>query len=801
MWLLLGLSRLFQPFTSIFGRSTAKEIRDVDLTDVYQFRKIAEITVDISEDMYCNTLDMAGCGNNYFKFLTHPRYNGQVYSGKSVKEFGASVKKHLPKTLVWDWDGDPEGSGCPPVRIIAMRGTHSKEEWEGNFDCEEVTAKSIGITPDIGGVFHRDFGKTGWTLWKNLKEYIQNSDKPVVITGHSRGGGLAHVLHVIAKKNTPNVPIYTFSYAAPPTMYLTDSDELTKDIYGFVFRNDGIPRFFVGDIIDTFCRTNLVCNTMSSIIAHVAEKCTSLWGFTFCSDSSLLSVAVTVLSDFIFPFIPSFSQSYLTDGLKAKAGLLANLWEKYQDDKRSIKITQHVGNLYMLDWVNSNSTVEDKNMWVGCVKKSLTLDMVTPAHTLTRFSEMGWNQKKGSLSDHDPRPYRHAIHDPECVSLTKGLSEEFSDYNPFATDYQRMSLVEEVPDELPDITYPDWMPAFTDDDDCVFCDRSCLDSMPDGVGNGSCMSQFSWDNTEENWSCTGIMIDCNQSYILGATCTNETSICLFNWTTKEDKCFDLPQREAPVTPRNRCMSSPDDDCYMASITYNYSSSGSSCNANAVSSSGSSNNGQSSSGSSNEVKSSVPISNKQFCDDPRSCATDLGDFVIQSVYLGGNPIVPFPLAYTALRTARSTFGKIVPPPNFQHTAVWFGESDRDGDDSQGAILVYGEYYNYNGDPTYLECDGARSFVMTLGEFKNTFRSFQAKKMKPGRNITLTTLLDEVQKSGSWDAESYNWAVNNCQHFSASVLQLLQAKRADARADDWADIPPPVMRSILRTELVY
>ena len=92
-------------------------------------------------------------------------------------------------------------------------------------------------------------------------------------------------------------------------------------------------------------------------------------------------------------------------------------------------------------------------------------------------------------------------------------------------------------------------------------------------------------------------------------------------------------------------------------------------------------------------------------------------------------------------------------------------------------------------------------MTLGEFKESFQSFPIKKMRPGRNLTLTRLLSEVKDSGDWGVYDYNWLTNNCQHFTAAVLNVLEAKRMQRSDNDWADIPPPIMNTLLRLELTY
>lgn len=56
-------------------------------------------------------------------------------------------------------------------------------------------------------------------------------------------------------------------------MALTNADALTKDIYGFVFRNDGTPRFFVSVIINTFCKVSSVCDLVQDLIDYVNDEC------------------------------------------------------------------------------------------------------------------------------------------------------------------------------------------------------------------------------------------------------------------------------------------------------------------------------------------------------------------------------------------------------------------------------------------------------------------------------------------------------------------------------------------------
>ena len=201
MWF---LSKLFA-LLGTWVLSGPKAVESIDFFDTYQVRKVTEVAIDLAQDIYCNTLEEPSCGHDFFDFMTNTRYK----NGKIVKQYRATVKYRLPKILIWDWNGDKDGTGVPPTRMIVLRGTHSEEEWMGNFDCEEVSADLIGINPSIDGVFHKDFANVSWIIWKNLKQYITDSPYPVLITGHSRGGALAQMLHVIAKKNLPDNKIYT----------------------------------------------------------------------------------------------------------------------------------------------------------------------------------------------------------------------------------------------------------------------------------------------------------------------------------------------------------------------------------------------------------------------------------------------------------------------------------------------------------------------------------------------------------------------------------------------------------------
>ena len=766
MWLLAKLLALLG-----LGAKT-KEIATLDFGNESQLKKIAELGMDFGEDMYCHTLEKASCGHDFFKFLDHERYKNK---GTVVKKFRASVTDHLPKIVVWDWNGDKD-SGIPATRVIAMRGTHSEEEWTGNFDCVEVTAKSLEIDPDIAGVFHRDFGKTGWRIWKNIKNDIKDSTKPVLITGHSRGGALCQVLHVIAKKNLPTQPIYTVTFAAPPSMYLTDPDAetLTKDIYGFVYGKDPVPRFFVDQIYESLCYHDAMCGALQ-IASRMKPACIRLLGEKFCGTDDEVASATPPGSLVSFLTSEIFG-THAISGVKNQAKILLQVFRKYSNDPSSIKIKKHVGKIYML---SPFYKLSGKGFTMtGCIRRLIDPSRFVDPEKLTRMIQApvtGLITLNRALGDHDPRQYRHAIQDPRCSGLGKS---ELLDWNTtddlFDIDYEMAASVDTPPAAPAEIVYPDWMPDVNDYDDIMVCDMSRVDDWDVG-DNGNNLTVFQWASINTGMSCDGYMLNCNSSYIIAASCYNDTMFCQFNSTSGLDRCVELAELKVPTvrtdTQEDRCLAQ-DGDTIEVSVSYPK------C----------------------WKKPTKGACNKKI-PNPDSCVGDLGDFTVKAVYLGGNAVIDFPLGYQFMKGVRSLLGTSAPPPKFQHTAVWFGENDNAGDDSVGAIIVYGKYTSEYGGRTFLGCDGARTYVATLGKFKSMFRTFPVKKMKLGRNLTVSTFLSEVKAADKWEVDDYDTLNHNCQHFTASVLEILEAKRYQPEDTDWANIPPTVLRRILRTEMLY
>ena len=203
---------------------------------------------------------------------------------------------------------------------------------------------------------------------------------------------------------------------------------------------------------------------------------------------------------------------------------------------------------------------------------------------------------------------------------------------------------------------------------------------------------------------------------------------------------------------------------------------------------------------NDKKKSHGSSHKDDDDDSKSSSKILGNFEIQSVYLGASPNIyyNFNVFASLMRKARKVFGHVIPAPDFVHSAIWIGQEKDVTDDSLGAIFVYGKYRNKHNSDIYLSQDGAKSYVMTLREFKEMYPSIAPMKLNTHKKINLFDLIDKVKVSGKWNAREYNWPTNNCQHFTAKLISILKATRSTPDNNDWIELPKPILNSLQLNE---
>lgn len=178
------------------------------------------------------------------------------------------------------------------------------------------------------------------------------------------------------------------------------------------------------------------------------------------------------------------------------------------------------------------------------------------------------------------------------------------------------------------------------------------------------------------------------------------------------------------------------------------------------------------------------------------AETLGNIDINSVYLGVSPNIVLNLNFVLsfFRKVRKTFGHVVPPPDLIHSAIWVSNDGYANDGSVGVLFVYGRYFNSKNSEAFLSNDGAKAYVVTLRQFKEKYPAINPMKIIPHKKWKLFDFIKKVKESGKWGVNDYNWPTNNCQHFTAKLIDILEATRDVKKSDDWIELPKKVLNSL-------
>lgn len=137
--------------------------------------------------------------------------------------------------------------------ILAFRGTlppsldikDTKEfvqvllDWLNDGKIEQVAGE------DLPGKVHQGFLHSLNNLWSSIKAFQIPLDKPLYITGHSKGGALAYLAAARWQKQFSTVPTGVYTYAAPRVgnqQFALAYDTVMKELtHRFEYRDDLVP--------------------------------------------------------------------------------------------------------------------------------------------------------------------------------------------------------------------------------------------------------------------------------------------------------------------------------------------------------------------------------------------------------------------------------------------------------------------------------------------------------------------------------------------------------------------------------
>jgi len=112
----------------------------------------------------------------------------------------------------------------------------------GSFDAADfATVTEFDEIESEYGIFHGGFGTAGAWVWAQVEAYVRAFDGPIYLTGHSYGGSVVSVLHVIIHARCPEESVFSYFYAQMPAMDLEIAAPIKGRMFTFANDNDIIP--------------------------------------------------------------------------------------------------------------------------------------------------------------------------------------------------------------------------------------------------------------------------------------------------------------------------------------------------------------------------------------------------------------------------------------------------------------------------------------------------------------------------------------------------------------------------------
>ena len=168
--------------------------------------------------------------------------------------------------------------------VVVIRGTASVKD-----ATSDLLAKT---SPFLNGIAHDGIARGAQALFNNVKEDLKTlSEKQykLVITGHSLGGGSAHLLQALIisdgiHKFYSNMETYAF--APPPTFFGDWPTDQSSKVYSFVNEDDVVPRISTRNM----ARYIYLINEVDAAEWDTTTRAKILMGYQEVSEQELPSI-------------------------------------------------------------------------------------------------------------------------------------------------------------------------------------------------------------------------------------------------------------------------------------------------------------------------------------------------------------------------------------------------------------------------------------------------------------------------------------------------------------------------------
>jgi hypothetical protein len=264
--------------------------------------------------------------------------------------------------------------------FVIIRGSTADSDLDwfadtGNFKCTEDNVP-LGVNSFR---IHHGFHASARLVWNDIEEQVLAHSGDVIFAGHSRGGSVAQLLHLIASNEHPdkNNSFWSIAFAPIPTSNSFDGvDE--EHAFAIAVKNDPVPRLH-GNVIKAYAD------------AHGGWENATAAVMTY----SYLDVPALLLQ---MKFAGLETQA---DGSMG----LSQTWPHYREayENQIINITKVFGRFY---WLQENAGSALCTTWEDV--NSHCFPTINLSASRRNYEELG-NLTFLGLLEHMPKKYQHYI--------------------------------------------------------------------------------------------------------------------------------------------------------------------------------------------------------------------------------------------------------------------------------------------------------------------------------------------------------------------------------------------------------
>lgn len=185
-------------------------------------------------------------------------YSPSDFAAMGATEIMTSTTNALEKPVFFVYELDD-------ALWIAIRGSVSTEDFQTDVEFKEVSTSY--------GKFHSGFYSAAEYVFSKVQSTIKNFDGPIYITGHSYGGAVTTVLHVLAAGTYPKKDINCLAFAPVPAMEPSIASSFSSKMVSVVNDEDSVPTLSIQNLVKALGITKpVIAYTPDSVLEGAIKK-------------------------------------------------------------------------------------------------------------------------------------------------------------------------------------------------------------------------------------------------------------------------------------------------------------------------------------------------------------------------------------------------------------------------------------------------------------------------------------------------------------------------------------------------